>query len=192
MCVCFQQGLPYGYTPPPPPKLSKAQVRRRRVSPRVYATHIEYVSTRNRLRYASVLENIISMRAYKGHCVLPGVGFSGSTDTFEMSQEALIKSVMEKSKGSTKMKRVEFKSSGKAVAKVNDTDVASNATLGTYMTLPAEQVSERLEEERERERGKMCQVFGVAHSCATVPCFKWPALVRMERFGRLWGVRGVG
>lgn len=48
---------------------------------------------------------------------------------------------MEKSKGSTKMKRVEFKSSGKAVAKVNDTDVASNVTLGTYMTLPAEQVS---------------------------------------------------
>ena len=37
------------------------------------------------------------------------------------------------------MKRVEFKSSGKAIAKVNDTNVGSNVTLGTYMTLPAEQ-----------------------------------------------------
>ena len=47
--------------------------------------------------------------------------------------------MIEKSKGSTKMKRVEFKSSASAVAKVNDTDVGDNVTLGTYMTLPAEQ-----------------------------------------------------
>ena len=37
------------------------------------------------------------------------------------------------------MKRVEFKSSASAVAKVNDTNVQDNVTLGTYMTLPAEQ-----------------------------------------------------
>ena len=71
-------GLPYGYEPPPPPKLNAAQ-------------------------------------------------------------EALIKRVIEKSKNSNKMKRVQFKSSAKSVAKVNDTDVAPNVTLGTYMTLPAEQ-----------------------------------------------------
>ena len=81
-------------------------------------------------------------------------------------QEAMIKRVIEKSKKSNKMKRIQFSSrcaydlrasergssapdilhyhphgSASAVAKVNDTDVAPNVTLGTYMTLPAEQVS---------------------------------------------------
>ena len=55
------------------------------------------------------------------------------------AQEAMIKRVIEKSKNSNKMKRVEFKSSATAVAKINDTGVGDNATLGTYMTLPAEQ-----------------------------------------------------
>ena len=66
-------------------------------------------------------------------CAGPGITLGANV------QEALIKKVIEKSKGSTKMKRVEFKSSASAVAKVNDTNVGDNVTLGTYMTLPAEQ-----------------------------------------------------
>jgi len=55
------------------------------------------------------------------------------------AQEAMIKRVLEKSKNSNKMKRVEFKSSATAAAKVNDTGVGDNATLDTYFNLPAEQ-----------------------------------------------------
>jgi len=55
------------------------------------------------------------------------------------AQEALIKRVIEKSKNSNKMKRIEFKSGATTVAKVNDTNVAENVTLGSYMSLPAEQ-----------------------------------------------------
>jgi hypothetical protein len=54
------------------------------------------------------------------------------------AQEAMIKRVLEKSKNSNKMKRVEFKSSATAAAKVNDTGVGDNATLDTYFNLPAE------------------------------------------------------
>jgi len=54
------------------------------------------------------------------------------------AQEAMIKRVLEQSKNSNKMKRVEFKSSATAAAKVNDTGVGDNATLDTYFNLPAE------------------------------------------------------
>jgi hypothetical protein len=44
-----------------------------------------------------------------------------------------------RSKNSKKTKRVKFDGKSKAQAKVDDLGVGSNATLGTYMTLPAEQ-----------------------------------------------------
>ncbi|EKX38282.1 hypothetical protein GUITHDRAFT_154764 [Guillardia theta CCMP2712] len=55
------------------------------------------------------------------------------------AQEAMLKSVLEKAKTSKKIKRVEFKTQVKSMCKVEDNDVAENVTLGTYMTLPAEQ-----------------------------------------------------
>mmetsp|Transcript_24432 Transcript_24432/g.48863 ORF Transcript_24432/g.48863 Transcript_24432/m.48863 type:complete len:349 (-) Transcript_24432:14-1060(-) len=55
------------------------------------------------------------------------------------AQERMIMNIVEKSKNSNKTKRVKFKSKARAEAQVFDLGVAENVTLGTYMTLPAEQ-----------------------------------------------------
>eukprot|EP00290_Baffinella_frigidus_P042949 CAMPEP_0180280966 /NCGR_PEP_ID=MMETSP0988-20121125/8940_1 /TAXON_ID=697907 /ORGANISM="non described non described, Strain CCMP2293" /LENGTH=419 /DNA_ID=CAMNT_0022252899 /DNA_START=10 /DNA_END=1270 /DNA_ORIENTATION=- len=55
------------------------------------------------------------------------------------AQEMMIRGIMEKSKNSKKTKRVKFGGKTSATVKADDRGVGSNVTLGTYMTLPAEQ-----------------------------------------------------
>jgi len=63
----------------------------------------------------------------------------GRPPPMSAAQERMVKEILEKSKGSTKTKRVDFKSGAKTSVKVDDVGVGDNATLATYMTLPADQ-----------------------------------------------------